>query len=83
MRHNRSALFAWIAFFVVAALVIATFVIGIIGGSYGHSPLKLLRDGVWQLVPVMFALVGALIVSTRCNALDKCVAPCHPSHSRR
>jgi hypothetical protein len=63
MRHNRSALFAWIAFFVVTALAIATFVISIIGGSYGDSPLKLLRDGVWGLVPVMSALVGALIVS--------------------
>jgi hypothetical protein len=63
MRHNRSALFAWIAFFIVTALAIATFVISIIDGSYGHSPLKLLRDGLWQLVPVAFALVGALIVS--------------------
>ena len=65
MRHNRSAIFAWIAFFIITALAIATFVISIIDGSYGDSPLELLRDGVWQLVPVTFALVGALIVSHR------------------
>jgi hypothetical protein len=63
MRHNRSALLAWIAFFVVTALAIATIVSNIIDASYGDSPLRLLRDGVWQLVPVTFALVGALIVS--------------------
>jgi hypothetical protein len=63
MRHNRSALFAWIAFSIVNGLVIATFVFSIIGGSDGDSPLKLLRDNVWQLVPLTFALVGALIVS--------------------
>jgi hypothetical protein len=63
MRRNRSALLAWIAFCIITALVIATFVTSIIDGSYGDSPLKLLGDGLWQLVPVTFALVGALIVS--------------------
>jgi hypothetical protein len=63
MRHTRSTLFAWTAFFIVTALAIATFVSKIIDGSQGDSPVRLLNDAASGLVFVTFALVGALIVS--------------------
>jgi hypothetical protein len=63
MRHNRSTLFAWIAFSIITALAIATFVSNVIDGNQGDSPLRLLNDATSGLVLVTFALVGALIVS--------------------
>ena len=63
MSHNRSALFAWIAFSIITALAIATFVSDVTDGNFGDGPLRLLNDAASGLVLVTFALVGALIVS--------------------
>jgi hypothetical protein len=63
MRQNRSTLLAWIAFGIITALAIATFLSKVIDGNYEVSPLRLLNDATSGLVLVTFALVGALIVS--------------------
>ncbi|MFN2270483.1 MAG: hypothetical protein ACK2US_06595, partial [Anaerolineae bacterium] len=63
MRHNRSTLFAWLAFGTITAVAIATFFSKVIDGNHGDGLLRLINDATSGLVVVIFALVGALIVS--------------------
>jgi len=67
MHHNRSAWLAWTLCGMITLVVLVTFVFDLANRSSGASMVVFADEVVWALLPIMFAILAALVLSRQPN----------------